>query len=231
LTSPEGGANRRRPSVFLDHVLIPVTDLEPAAERFQDVYGLVALPGGRHPGVGTANMIIPLGHTYIELIAVVDPTEAAAFPRSARVAEAAREGRPFAAWAARTDDLSAVREAYLGRGEELPRIQPGARTRPDGVTLEWRSQELSSGLEPSVLPFLIEWHVPAGMHPAEAAADHPSGAGDIVFARFEDPDPAAGKNALEDLMAGNLAFSVDRGERCALVEVRLEVPGGRLSIP
>jgi hypothetical protein len=69
------------------------------------------------------------------------------------------------------------------------------------------------------------------MHPAEAAADHPSGAGDIVFARFEDPDPAAGKNALEDLMAGNLAFSVDRGERCALVEVRLEVPGGRLSIP
>jgi hypothetical protein len=230
LTGPEGGAKRRRPSVFLDHVLVPVTDLEAAAARFRDRYGLVALAGGRHPGVGTANMIIPLGRTYIELIAVVDPAEAAAFPRSARVAEAARDGRPFATWAARTDDLEAVREAWAGPGE-LPPIQPGARTRPDGLTLRWRSQELSSGLQPSVLPFLIEWQIPAGLHPGEAEADHPSRAGDIVFARFQDPDPAAGKQALASLLAGNLAFSVDHGARAALVEVQLEAPGGRISIP
>jgi len=231
LTGPEGGANGRRPSVFLDHVLVPVTDLEAAAARFRDRYGLVALPGGRHPAVGTANMIIPLGHTYIELIAVVDPAEAAAFPRSARVAEAARDGRAFATWAARPDDLDAVRDAWARSGSELPPTQPGARTRPDGLTLRWRSQELSSDLEPSVLPFLIEWEVPAGLHPGEAEADHPSRAGDIVFARFEDPDPASAQNALENLMAGNLAFSVDAGARAGLVEVQLEAPGGRISIP
>lgn len=231
MTGSEGGATRRRPSIFLDHVLVPVSDLEPAAAGFRDRYGLVALAGGRHPRVGTANMIIPLGHTYIELIAVVDPGEAAAFPRSARVAEAAREGRPFATWAARTDDLEAVREAYREGGRELPPAQPGARTRPDGVRLEWRSQELSSDLEPSVLPFLIEWHVPAGLHPGETAAEHPSGARDIVFARFEDPDPAAAQRALDDLVDGNLAFRVDRGPRPALVAIELEIPGGRLSIP
>ena len=230
MTGHEGGAERRRPLVVLDHVLVPVTDLEPAAERFRKQYGLLALAGGRHPRVGTANMIIPLGRTYIELIAVVDAAEAAGFPRSARVGEAAREGRGFATWAARTDDLEALRSAWRERGRELPPVSDGARRRPDGLTLEWRSQELTEDLEPSVLPFLIEWHVPAGRHPGEAPAEHPSGAGDIVFARFEAPDPVSAAAALDDLLHGSLEFQVDPGERPGLVEVRLSAPAGPISI-
>ena len=230
MTGTEGGARRRRPFfVVLDHVLVPVVDLESAAGRFRKDYGLLALPGGRHPW-GTANMIIPLGSNYIELIAVVDQARAAESPRYRRIAEAARAGKPFATWAARTDNLSRMRRALLRRGWQLEPALAGSRTRPDGVLLEWRSQELVPGAAPSVLPFLIEWRVPDGMHPAQAEVRHPSAAGDIACARFESPDPAAARAELTDLVGGNLAFSVEGGPQPALVEVQLEAPAGRISI-
>jgi hypothetical protein len=230
LTFNQGGASRR-PAVYLDHVLVPVADLEAAAQRLLTEYGLRALAGGRHPGAGSANMIVPLGRTYLELIAVVDQDEAQSVPRSLRVAEAAREGRAFATWAARTDDLEAARSALAGAGYELPPPVAGSRRRPDGVLLEWRSQETSRGLEPSVLPFLIEWRVPRGAHPAEAPVEHPSGAGDIVFARFTAPQPEAARARLEWLLDGHLDFEVDAGEREALTQVALAAPGGRLLYP
>ncbi|HEX6547890.1 MAG TPA: VOC family protein, partial [Candidatus Dormibacteraeota bacterium] len=107
----QGGAPGHRPALFLDHVLVPVIDLESAASRLHSEHGLVALPGGRHPGVGTANMIVPLGRTYLELIAVVDADEAREVPRSRRIGEAAAAGRAFATWAARTEDLDGLRAA------------------------------------------------------------------------------------------------------------------------
>jgi hypothetical protein len=61
----------------LDHVLIAVTDLAAAVEELEDRYGLAAVAGGRHPSWGTANMIVPLGETYLELVAVIDEDEAA----------------------------------------------------------------------------------------------------------------------------------------------------------
>ena len=48
--------------------------------------------------------------------------------------------------------------------------------------------------------------------------------------RFEAPDPDAARTELEDLVDGNLAFSIDSGPEPALVEVELEGPAGRISI-
>ncbi len=231
MTGSQGGVGRRRPSVYLDHVLVPCVDLDEAARRFEREYGLVAVTGGRHPGAGTANRVVPLGTTYIELIAVVDEREALALPRSRRVLAAARAGLPFTTWAARTDDLDAMRAALLAEGRRPPPILPGARRRPDGVLLEWRTQELVPDAEPSVLPFLIEWRVPPELHPAGAAVRHHSGAGDIVFARFTAPDPAPARAELRALIGDHLAFEVAEGERPELVMVQLESPGGRIRIP
>src|SRR5262249_37141247 len=72
LLSREESVTNRNAQVSIDHVLIAVTDLAESARRFETEYGLTALVGGRHPGVGTANMIIPLGSEYLELIAAVD---------------------------------------------------------------------------------------------------------------------------------------------------------------
>jgi hypothetical protein len=49
----------------LDHVLIAVSDLAAAAREIEVRYGLVSIEGGRHPGWGTANRIVPLGETYL----------------------------------------------------------------------------------------------------------------------------------------------------------------------
>ena len=231
MTGSTGRASGRGPLVVLDHVLVPVLDLGAGAAHFRQEYGLDAQPGGRHPGVGTANYLVPLGSTYIELIAVVDEGEAATLPRSQRVLTAARAGRPFATWAVRSDSLDELRAHLLAEGWALPAVQPGARRRPDGVLLEWRSQELVPAGEASVLPFVIEWRVPPGAHPAEAPAEHPSRAGDIVLVRFTAPDPAGASARLRALVGDAIAFEVAAGERAELVQVELEAPGGRIPIP
>ncbi len=124
----------------LDHVLIAVPDLEAEQE-------LVSIEGGRHPGWGTANRIVPLGDAYLELVAVVDEGEAAANPFGRWVA--ASRG-PFA-WAVRTDDLDAA-AARLGLA-----IGAGSRARPDGTMLRWRSAGIEQAAAEPLLPFLIQW--------------------------------------------------------------------------
>jgi hypothetical protein len=94
-------------AIELDHVLIAVTDLAEAGNAFAARFGLVSLEGGRHPGWGTANRIVPLGSSYLELIAVVDESEAAhsawgagsqAAPRRTDDHSAGACGAPTSTW-------------------------------------------------------------------------------------------------------------------------------------
>ena len=48
----------------IDHVIVAATDLGAAAARLEGEYGLHALGGGRHEGLGTHNRIVPLGGGY-----------------------------------------------------------------------------------------------------------------------------------------------------------------------
>lgn len=60
----------------LDHVIIAVRDLDEASAAFQDA-GFVVQSGGRHQGWGTHNRLIALrSGQFIELISVVDQSEA-----------------------------------------------------------------------------------------------------------------------------------------------------------
>src|SRR5213080_532011 len=156
-------ASGLEPPTVLDHVLMPVADLGDGARRLYDRFGLQGIPGGRHPGVGTANVIVPLGRQYLELIAVVDQGEAASRRLGGRVASALKESRRFVAWALRTEDLDAVRARLQGAGWDLPAIVEGSRTRPDGQVLRWRTQDIDTGTEPSAIPFVIEWRIPDGL--------------------------------------------------------------------
>src|SRR5712691_1415949 len=60
----------------IDHIIIGVQDLEQATAQFGQNLGLLASGGGIHPSGGTANRIIVIGETYLELIAVRAPEEA-----------------------------------------------------------------------------------------------------------------------------------------------------------
>jgi hypothetical protein len=102
--------------VAVDHLLIATGDLDAAAATAAGL-GLPVAAGGRHPGWGTANRIVPLGGAYLELVAVVDPEEAAA---SGFGSWAAAAGRGPMGWAVRPDDLDAT-AARLGLA-----VQPAA---------------------------------------------------------------------------------------------------------
>ncbi|HEY2869474.1 MAG TPA: VOC family protein [Gaiellales bacterium] len=133
--------------IAVDHLLIATADLDAAAAVAEGL-GLPVAAGGRHPGWGTANRIVPLGDAYLELVAVVDPAEAATSGFGSWVA-AAPPG-PMG-WAVRPGDLGAT-ASRLGLD-----IVPGARAAPDGRTLRWRTAGVDHAAIEPCLPFFIAW--------------------------------------------------------------------------
>ena len=105
--------------------------------------GLPSVEGGRHPGWGTANRIVPLGETYIELVTVVDETEAAQSPFGRWVASA--PDGPLG-WAVRTDRLDDIARR-LG-------LTVASGSRGD---LRWRLAGIEHAAAEPYLPFFIEW--------------------------------------------------------------------------
>lgn len=158
------------PSLEIDHVILAVDDLDRAAASLLQAFGLVAVAGGRHPGHGTGNMIVPLAGTYLELMAVVDRHEAESSILGCFVVDRVAAGGGPMAICLRTDDISAVASE---RG-----IEPVAmgRRKPDGTELSWYLAGLDQAFGEERLPFFIEWHVAPGDHPAETRVEHRGGA-------------------------------------------------------
>ena len=67
-------------------------DLDEAAIRFREEFGLDSSVGGRHERWGTANLIVPLGDQYLELVAAVDEATALRNPFGRGILERASEG-------------------------------------------------------------------------------------------------------------------------------------------
>jgi hypothetical protein len=153
-------------NLTLDHVIYAVNDLETTGQIFYEEFGLASVKGGRHPGWGTENRIVPLGDTYLELVAVVDSDEASTSDFGRAVSEAIAKSRHLVGWVVATDDLEAVSQRL---GLEVSR---GSRTTPDGTTLSWQLAGLASSLETGALPLFIEWGGASELHPGKTAADH-----------------------------------------------------------
>jgi Glyoxalase-like domain len=171
--------------VELDHVLLAVTDLAAAGRELQARYGLASVEGGRHPDWGTANRIVPLGDSYLELIAVVD--QAATVDSSFGRWVASRASRPgrLLGWAVRTSGLDTI-----ARRLALT-VYSGARVAPSGEVLRWRSAGMDQAAAEPSLPFFIEWA--AGVRlPGATAITHPAAPAGISKLHLEgDPDRLA----------------------------------------
>jgi len=152
--------------LWFDHVIMTVRDLDAAADRLLDSHGFRSVPGGRHVGLGTGNRIVPLGDSYIELMAVVDPDEAKDSMLAHWVAEQSAGGDRLAAWCLRTDNIDEV----AGRLGLTPVSM--SRIRPDGVELSWRLAGLEAGLA-RALPFFIQWDIPPAEHPGHTLGEGP----------------------------------------------------------
>ena len=157
----------------LDHVLLAVADLEAAGREIEARYGLTSIEGGRHPGWGTANRIVPLGETYLELITVVDEAEAAQSAFGRWVADALpADTRPLG-WAVRTDALDAV-ALRLGLA-----VSANSRATPSGQLLRWRVAGIEEAAAEPSLPILIEWG-PGTPVPGRSPITHPAGGAEIT---------------------------------------------------
>jgi glyoxalase-like protein len=109
---------------------------------------------------------VPLGDSYLELIAVVDD-EAAVHGPFGRWIGAGRVPR-LLGWAVRTPELDAVarRLGLVARA--------GARTRPDGGVVQWRLAGVDEAAATPALPFFIEW-ARGTAPPGQVAVVHPVG--------------------------------------------------------
>ncbi|HIE22255.1 MAG TPA: VOC family protein [Acidimicrobiia bacterium] len=185
----------------VDHVIVRVDDLDEAAVLYREDIGLGSVRGGRHPGHGTANRVIPLGDAYIELVTVVDPAEAEGSWFGRWVAQPTGEILSFDALCLRSDDLDGVC-AELG----LEAFGMSRRL-PDGFELRWRMAGVERALRDRI-PFFIQWDVPLERFPGRQPVEHPDGrfeldevilggdtellqrwAGEARGVRYEDAEP------------------------------------------
>jgi hypothetical protein len=161
--------------VWIDHVIYAVDDLDGAGASLFDREGLASVPGGRHEGWGTANRIVPLGESYLELITVVDVDEAEASEFGRAVRRALTEDHPLVGWVLATDDIDAV-----ARRLDLD-VERKSRETSDGETLSWRLAGLERAMENGELPFFVQWDVPPEHHPGGAEVSHEADPGGIAW--------------------------------------------------
>jgi hypothetical protein len=136
--------------VQIDHVIYGVRDLQRAAQRFEEDFGLRATDGGEHPGFGTRNRILPVGRgQFIELMAVADATSK--HPLATALTGWLQGGDRLVALCLRPADLDAT-AARLSTP-----VAPAERHNPDGHVLRWRLAGVEAALGPERLPFFIDW--------------------------------------------------------------------------
>ena len=178
-----GSADPDGPERFVQAIVL-VTDLD-EARRSMERLGFDVRDGGRHPGRGTANLIVPLATQYLELLAVVDERAARASPQGRPVLDALAERGPgLARWSVEPLDIVAT-----ARRVGLP-IERRRRQLPDATTVSWRSVGVDESWRQPWRCAFMAWDEPA-RHPARMPAVHPNGADGLRLEVVVPDRPAA----------------------------------------
>ncbi len=165
-----------------DHVIIGVNNLEQATNTFTQRLGLVASGGGTHPTGGTANRIIVIGDTYLELISVRVREEA-----QASMLELLARGEGYLNCVFGSDDLQADSEAIAKRGIHIIGPKEGQLKAADGRVRAWLRTDIERADLAQHYPFLIQ-HDSVGEERCMRLAGwqtppvHPLGAHSVVSA-------------------------------------------------
>jgi hypothetical protein len=171
--------------VVPDHLLLGVADLDHGIEWLEQRTGARAAIGGSHPGRGTRNALLSLGHRqYLEIIAP-DPAQQGAHSWLPNLGSLAEPRLVW--WAAAASDVQRLSRSIREQGLETLGPSAGSRARPDGGVLKWRTLAVTTPLAGNLVdpvPFFIEW-APSAVHPSIEA---PPG-GRLVTLEFEHPEP------------------------------------------
>jgi catechol 2,3-dioxygenase-like lactoylglutathione lyase family enzyme len=130
----------------IDHLIYAVADLDVAAARFVEQFGLEEVRRGSHGDVGTANILLSLGSNYLELITTVDATSQ--HPLAQRVLAASAEKDQLIGFAIEVDDIEA--EADRLGTDAVPMDRSG------GLPGRWMLTGVAEAMT-DVRPFFIQW--------------------------------------------------------------------------
>lgn len=179
----------------LDHIIIGVRDLDAAAATFRDKLGLVPGGGGIHPVGGTANRIIVIGDTYLELIAIDRPDEA-----QESIRQRLAKGEGYLNFVLSSSNIEADSQAMRQRGVALIGPTPGSLRSADGRSRSWTRANVERPDLTQRYPFIIQ-HDSAGEERRRSLAGwsappaHPLGATKVlgVTLAVEDLAEASGR--------------------------------------
>jgi hypothetical protein len=204
--------------------IVLVTDLDAARHRMEAL-GLTVLDGGRHPGRGTANLVVPFPFEtqYLELLAVVDEAEARSSPHGRPVVAAlARRGPGLARWGVEVDDIE-VPAARVG----LP-VERRQRVLVDGTVVRWRSVGVDPAWDEPWRCAFMAWDDPR-LHPARAGGVvHANGATGFARLELDVPDRQSLTNWVGGPVPVGVTCSVGAGS--GPTGLFLRCPAGELSI-
>jgi hypothetical protein len=221
VSSPSDAGRGARATSAVDHLLLGVGDLDHGIAWLEKMTGVRAVVGGSHPGVGTRNAVVSFGgRRYLEIMAP-DPDQA---DYKFRIDVRNLSQPRLITWAAGTTDIDAVAKRALEAGVETFGPHEGARARPDGRLLRWKTLGVmnefgSSGVEP--IPFFIEW-ARDSLHPSQ---DSPKGCALRAF-EIEHPSSAGVTDLLAKL---GIETQVKTGESVRLTAT-LRTPKGDVQL-
>ena len=203
----------------VDHLLLGTRDLDAGIEWVAKKFGVKAAVGGSHPGRGSRNALIAFRQRrYLEIIAPDPAQPPENLTRNLRTLEEPR----LIAWASASTDLSALAKRLQERGQRVTGPLDGARIRPDGGKLAWRTLSLEEAFEQAgadPIPFFIQWS-PESSHPSQ---DSPQGCDVIGFA-IEHPKADAVRSLLAQ---AGIDADVRQAKSCRLIAT-LDTPKGRV---
>jgi hypothetical protein len=135
----------------LDHIIIGVHDLDAAAQQFHHNLGLLPSGGGIHPIGGTANRIIVIGDTYLELIAIYQPEEA-----QESIRQRLAQGQGYLNFVLSSSDIEADSQALRQRGVAVLGPTPGSLRSADGRMRAWSRVDIERPDLTQHYPFIIQ---------------------------------------------------------------------------
>jgi hypothetical protein len=165
----------------VDHLVVGAATLEQGAAWCAATLGVMPGPGGKHPLMGTHNLLLAIGapdfpSAYLEIIAIDAQAPPLAHRRwydlddpALRATLAA--GPRLIHWVAGCDDAIAECASLATAGIDRGEVLQAERDTPRGL-LRWRISVRSDGarLAGGALPTLIEW---GDTHPADSLAASP----------------------------------------------------------
>ena len=153
-------------SSYIDHLTITAPTLDIGAAYLSEALGVYPQKGGKHPKMGTHNLLLRIGTAvYLEVIAKDPSAPLPDRPRWFALDKLESTSEPIlATWVARTPDIYSSIESC---SESIGSVESMARGNLDWLITIPKKGDLKMG---GVIPALIQWQT--GKHPAEGLGEN-----------------------------------------------------------